>query len=224
MSRPTRNAGRAGRLQGMGFFERNRAVPGRAGDRPGPAAAGPVLHRAVPGAARRRRAHLRTGPVRLVADGRRAGGGAADLLLDRAARAAGHRDRHRHPLRHQVVEVRHHVEGRAVPRPARRVRRRARSAAAYVVETAEHGYTTNVPLADLLGDNVLVAYEYDHAPIEPEHGGPVRLVVPHLYFWKSAKWLAVDRAARPRPARLLGAERLPRVRRPVPRAALQLTP
>jgi len=40
-----------------------------------------------------------------------------------------------------------------------------------------------------MGDHVLVAYEYDHAPIEPEHGGPVRLVVPHLYFWKSAKWL-----------------------------------
>jgi len=62
-------------------------------------------------------------------------------------------------------------------------------AATHVVETAEHGYTTNVPLADLLGEHVLVAYEYDHAPIEPEHGGPVRLVVPHLYFWKSAKWL-----------------------------------
>jgi DMSO/TMAO reductase YedYZ molybdopterin-dependent catalytic subunit len=61
--------------------------------------------------------------------------------------------------------------------------------ASHVVETAEYGYTTNVPLADLLGDAVLVAYEYDHAPIEPEHGGPVRLVVPHLYFWKSVKWL-----------------------------------
>ena len=56
-------------------------------------------------------------------------------------------------------------------------------------ETAEYGYTTNVPLADLLSDNVLVAYEYDRARIEPEHGGPVRLLVPHLYFWKSAKWL-----------------------------------
>jgi DMSO/TMAO reductase YedYZ molybdopterin-dependent catalytic subunit len=61
--------------------------------------------------------------------------------------------------------------------------------ATHVVETAEHGYTTNVPLPDLLGDDILVAYEYDAAPIAPEHGGPVRLVVPHLYFWKSAKWL-----------------------------------
>src|SRR3954453_14677645 len=42
--------------------------------------------------------------------------------------------------------------------------------AAFVVETAEHGYTTNVPLADLMGDHVLVAYEYDHAAIEPDHG------------------------------------------------------
>src|SRR3954453_13810794 len=65
----------------------------------------------------------------------------------------------------------------------------AEPSGSHVLETAEHGYTTNVPLADLLFDNVLVAYEYDHAPIEAEHGGPVRLVVPHLYFWKSAKWL-----------------------------------
>jgi DMSO/TMAO reductase YedYZ molybdopterin-dependent catalytic subunit len=61
--------------------------------------------------------------------------------------------------------------------------------ATHVLETAEYGYTTNVPLPDLLGDDVLVAYEFDGAPIEPDHGGPVRLVVPHLYFWKSAKWL-----------------------------------
>ncbi len=61
--------------------------------------------------------------------------------------------------------------------------------ATHVLETAEHGYTTNLPLADVLGDDALVAYEFDGAPIEPVHGGPVRLVVPHLYFWKSAKWL-----------------------------------
>ena len=77
-----------------------------------------------------------------------------------------------------------------------------------------------MPLADLLGDNVLVAYEYDHAPIEPEHGGPVRLVVPHLYFWKSAKWLRGIELLDHDELGLLGAERLPRLRRPVPRAAL----
>ncbi len=61
--------------------------------------------------------------------------------------------------------------------------------ATHILETAEHGYTTNLPLADVLGDDALVAFEFDGAPIEPVHGGPVRLVVPHLYFWKSAKWL-----------------------------------
>ena len=58
-----------------------------------------------------------------------------------------------------------------------------------ILETAEHGYTTNLPLADVLRDDAIVAFQFDGAPIEPVHGGPVRLVVPHLYFWKSAKWL-----------------------------------
>ena len=59
----------------------------------------------------------------------------------------------------------------------------------YVVEHAEYGYTTNVPLAALLSDEVLLTWEYDGAPLEAEHGGPVRLLLPSLYFWKSAKWL-----------------------------------
>ncbi len=65
----------------------------------------------------------------------------------------------------------------------------ARPAARYVVEHAEFGYTTNLPLADITAEQSIVAYAYDGHPIEPEHGGPVRLVVPHLYFWKSAKWV-----------------------------------
>ena len=51
------------------------------------------------------------------------------------------------------------------------------------------GYTTNLPLADVVNDQAFVAYGYDGAPLTPEHGGPARLVVPHLYFWKSAKWI-----------------------------------
>ena len=51
------------------------------------------------------------------------------------------------------------------------------------------GYTTNLPLADLLGGQAWIAYEYDGKPLTPEHGGPARLLVPHLYFWKSAKWV-----------------------------------
>ncbi len=57
-----------------------------------------------------------------------------------------------------------------------------------VIHAAE-GWTTNLPLEELLRDDVLVAYEYDGRPLSLEHGGPVRLLVPHLYFWKSAKWL-----------------------------------
>lgn len=53
-----------------------------------------------------------------------------------------------------------------------------------------HGdYTTNVPLEDLLDGQAWVAFEYDGAELAPEHGGPARLLVPHLYFWKSAKWV-----------------------------------
>ncbi|MFD7157317.1 sulfite oxidase-like oxidoreductase [Kribbella sp. NPDC059898] len=51
------------------------------------------------------------------------------------------------------------------------------------------GYTTNVPLDDLLDGQSWIAYEYDGEPLDPEHGGPARLLVPHLYFWKSAKWV-----------------------------------
>ncbi|MGZ0146250.1 sulfite oxidase-like oxidoreductase [Kribbella sp. WER1] len=51
------------------------------------------------------------------------------------------------------------------------------------------GYTTNVPLDDLLDGQSWIAYEYDGEPLHPEHGGPARLLVPHLYFWKSAKWI-----------------------------------
>jgi DMSO/TMAO reductase YedYZ molybdopterin-dependent catalytic subunit len=52
------------------------------------------------------------------------------------------------------------------------------------------GYTTNLPLADLTGGKAWVATEHEGAPLPREHGGPARLLVPHLYFWKSAKWVA----------------------------------
>lgn len=51
------------------------------------------------------------------------------------------------------------------------------------------GYTTNIPLEDLRGGRAWVAFEFEGAPLAPEHGGPARLLVPHLYFWKSAKWV-----------------------------------
>jgi DMSO/TMAO reductase YedYZ molybdopterin-dependent catalytic subunit len=61
--------------------------------------------------------------------------------------------------------------------------------AAFAIAWCDGGYTTNLPIADLLNGRAFVAWEYDGAPLRPEHGGPARLVVPHLYFWKSAKWL-----------------------------------
>ncbi|MGE0499441.1 MAG: sulfite oxidase-like oxidoreductase [Rhizobiaceae bacterium] len=52
------------------------------------------------------------------------------------------------------------------------------------------GYTTNVPTLDLVGGKAMIATLYEGKPITPDHGGPARLLVPHLYFWKSAKWLS----------------------------------
>jgi DMSO/TMAO reductase YedYZ molybdopterin-dependent catalytic subunit len=53
----------------------------------------------------------------------------------------------------------------------------------------EHGYTTNLPIADFLGEDCLFAWSHDGRPLEPDHGWPLRLVVPRLYAWKSAKWV-----------------------------------
>ncbi|MBD5604363.1 MAG: sulfite oxidase-like oxidoreductase [Candidatus Eremiobacteraeota bacterium] len=61
--------------------------------------------------------------------------------------------------------------------------------AKFVIQRAENGYSTSLPLEAMLGDDVLVAWEYDGAALEPIHGGPVRMLVPKLYFWKSAKWI-----------------------------------
>jgi DMSO/TMAO reductase YedYZ molybdopterin-dependent catalytic subunit len=61
--------------------------------------------------------------------------------------------------------------------------------AGYLLAHCDGGYTTNVPLEDVLDGKAWIAYEYDGEPLHPEHGGPARLLVPHLYFWKSAKWV-----------------------------------
>ena len=63
------------------------------------------------------------------------------------------------------------------------------STAEYVVQFADGGYTTNLPLDDITGGKAWVAFSYGGQPLAPEHGGPARMLVPHLYFWKSAKWL-----------------------------------
>ena len=63
------------------------------------------------------------------------------------------------------------------------------TAAEYVVQFSDGGYTTNLPLADLMGGQAWVAFSYNGEPLAPQHGGPARMLVPHLYFWKSAKWV-----------------------------------
>jgi DMSO/TMAO reductase YedYZ molybdopterin-dependent catalytic subunit len=59
----------------------------------------------------------------------------------------------------------------------------------YIIAFSDGGYTTNLPLEDVLGGKAWVVYAYDGQPLAPEHGGPARFLVPHLYFWKSAKWV-----------------------------------
>ena len=63
------------------------------------------------------------------------------------------------------------------------------TSAEYVMVSSFGGYTTNLPLADVTDGKAWVVFDFDGAPLEPEHGGPARLLVPHLYFWKSAKWV-----------------------------------
>ena len=65
-----------------------------------------------------------------------------------------------------------------------------RGEAGFVTLHGYDGYTTNLPLADFAADDALLAHGWQGAPLTRDHGGPVRLVVPHLYFWKSAKWIS----------------------------------
>jgi DMSO/TMAO reductase YedYZ molybdopterin-dependent catalytic subunit len=63
------------------------------------------------------------------------------------------------------------------------------ASAPYVLAFSDGGYTTNLPTEDVSDGKAWVAFGYEGGPLEPEHGGPARLLVPHLYFWKSAKWV-----------------------------------
>jgi DMSO/TMAO reductase YedYZ molybdopterin-dependent catalytic subunit len=76
-----------------------------------------------------------------------------------------------------------------VPFPALAHRAGVLEAAEHVVFHAQDGYTTDLPLADALRDEVLFAWEYDEEPLAPEHGGPLRVVTPHKYAYKGAKWV-----------------------------------
>ena len=63
------------------------------------------------------------------------------------------------------------------------------TSAGYVLAFCDGGYTTNLPIEDVTDGKAWIAYEYEGEPLPAEHGGPARLLVPHLYFWKSAKWV-----------------------------------
>ena len=63
------------------------------------------------------------------------------------------------------------------------------TSARYLIAGCDGGYTTNLPLADVTGGKAWIAFRYDDEPLAAEHGGPARLLVPHLYLWKSAKWV-----------------------------------
>jgi DMSO/TMAO reductase YedYZ molybdopterin-dependent catalytic subunit len=63
------------------------------------------------------------------------------------------------------------------------------TAAEYVLAHCDGGYTTNLPLEDLTDGRAWIVHEYEGSPLSTDHGGPARLLVPHLYFWKSAKWI-----------------------------------
>jgi DMSO/TMAO reductase YedYZ molybdopterin-dependent catalytic subunit len=63
------------------------------------------------------------------------------------------------------------------------------TAAEHTTQFSDGGYTTNLPLEDLMDGKAWIVYEYNGEPLPPEHGGPARMLVPHLYFWKSAKWI-----------------------------------
>ena len=66
---------------------------------------------------------------------------------------------------------------------------KVRPEATHLITNSADGYSTNLPLEDVRGGHAMIAVKYDGEEIPPEHGGPARLLVPHLYFWKSAKWV-----------------------------------
>jgi DMSO/TMAO reductase YedYZ molybdopterin-dependent catalytic subunit len=74
------------------------------------------------------------------------------------------------------------------PSPSGRGRREA-PGEGFLMASSDGGYTTNLPLEDVVGGKAWVAYAFEAQPLPAEHGGPARLLIPHLYFWKSAKWV-----------------------------------
>ena len=202
----------------MGFFERNRRRARRAGHRPRPPAARPVPHRTLPGAPRRRRPDLR----------RRAVGPAGHRSGRRAVRRSSWDElralpsvtaHHRHPLRHEVVEVRHRrgpacrsATSSSGPASGRRP--------PTSWSHAEYGYTANLPLDDVTPRRLarrLRVRRRAHRAHPRRPGAPRR---PASLLLEVGKWVRASSCAAGDDAGLLGAQRLPHLRRPLPGAAL----
>ena len=191
-------------------------VPGPppGGRRPRPAPAGPVPGRRLPRCSRpgrRRTRRSRSGASRSPArwpSRRRGRGRSSRRCRARRSRSTSTASR----------------SGRSSTRSGRASRSTRCSTASRrrpstCVAFCDGGYTTNLPLEDVTGGKAWVAFGYDGEPLEPEHGGPARLLVPHLYFWKSAKWVrGLELRDDDEPG--FWESRLPRLRRPVARAAL----
>ena len=109
----------------------------------------------------------------------------AHVELGPAARAALRDVHDRHPLRHEVDQARHDLDRRV----ARHAARGVETEAEYLTAWCDGDYTTNLTIEDVSDGKAWIAYDFDGEPLDPEHGGPARLLVPHLYLWKSAKWI-----------------------------------
>jgi len=108
-------------------------------------------------------------------------------LTTTSCRRSADGDHDRHPLRHRWSRFDTSFKGVHWRELAKLVR--PKPSARFVLAHSEQGFTANVPLEALDDDKALVAWEADGEPLEPEHGWPLRLVIPSRYFWKSAKWL-----------------------------------
>ena len=143
-------------------------------------------------------------------------------LTLRGAAGPAHGDgRRRHALRHRLDDPRQHVGRRA--RSGTIVERaQPTPEAKWVIAECAYGYTSDLSLEAMSDDDVLLAWRNHGEDLTPEHGWPLRLVVPKRYAWKSAKWLTGLRFSDRERAGLLGGARLPRARGAVRRGALQL--
>ena len=133
--------------------------------------------------------------ARLAARGRRPGRKSGHVDVGRVPGAAAGRRRQRLSLRDDVEPLRQPLEGRAFQddRRARRCRKTRRISSCAPATTTcrarEIPYTTNLPLARAIEDDVLLVHTWEGAPLPREHGGPVRMITPKLYAWKGAKWI-----------------------------------